>query len=92
MAVSAIITLDDNPTAIAGKGNPNGIQNQGLRFLRRKVTFGDTTGTITAPFRISHIEGLGAAGQVVTNTQFGGSVAVTGTTAATYYITIVCTT
>lgn len=91
MAVSASIILDDNPLATAGKGNPHGIQFRGIRQLRRKVTFDDTTGTITAPYRISHIEGLGVAAQVVTNTLAGGSVAITGAAAETYYIVIICT-
>lgn len=90
MAVSASIILDDNPTAIANSGNPHGTQNQGLRFLRRKITLSDATGTVTAPYRISHIEGLGAAAQAITNTITGGSVAITGSAAGTYYITIVC--
>lgn len=89
------VILDDNPTAIAGKGNPHGTPQGDLRLLRRRVTTDSTSGTITAPYRISHIEGFddtANATQTITNTHVGGgSVAVANVSSGrVYYITIVC--
>jgi hypothetical protein len=101
MALTKKILLTDNPTAVAGSGNPNGyVREDGKRvipYLIRAATA--AADTLVVPFYVEYVTGLDSgAGESFTltrNTAFPGSTTVTftGMGAGPYtdrYIEVVC--